>query len=103
VFAAFRTLVDARSRLMVLRSGGDLRLRWTDAPSVLAYQRLHPRSRPFLALVNFADHDVTCDAGILGVTGLVDYDAVCSSDGPLDVRDGRIRLPGLGFVWLLAR
>jgi amylosucrase len=102
VFAAFRALVDARRRLMVLRAGGDVRPRWTDAPSVLAYQRLHPRSRPFLALTNFADDEATCDAGILGATGLVGCDTVCSSDGPLVVRDGRIHLPGLGFVWLLA-
>jgi amylosucrase len=66
VFAAFRTLVDARSRLMVLRAGGDVRLRWTDATSVLAYQRLHARSRPFLALANFADGEVT---GCVACTG----------------------------------
>jgi amylosucrase len=102
VFDALASLVDARRRLMALRGGGDVRLRWTDAPAVLAYQRHHARSRTFLALVNFADHPVMCDAGILATTAMTRFETVCSSDGPLRVHDGRIHLPGLAFAWLLA-
>jgi hypothetical protein len=28
-------------------------------------------------------------------------ETVLSSDGPLDVRNGRASLPGLGFAWLV--
>jgi glycosidase len=71
VFAAIRALGEARRSLLALRSGGRTEILPTQSPSVLAYQRVHPRSAPFLALVNFSDVTQWPDAGIIARAGPV--------------------------------
>jgi amylosucrase len=48
-----------------------------------------------LANVAPAPRDVDADT----VTGFGTFEFVHGSDGPLDVRDGRLTVPGLGFAW----
>lgn len=58
-----------------------------DSPPVLAWRRRHPRSGWFVGMVNFAEHPVSVDTRRLD--GLGELDTVLSSDGPLDVHEGR--------------
>lgn len=104
VSAALAGLARARASLPALRGGGVTSPLWTDSAAVLAYRRRHPRSLPFMALVNLADGRQAVNAGVLAAAGLSDHPrVVASSDGhSLDLRDDRIHLPGLGFVWLSA-
>lgn len=103
VFAGLHALGAARRDLLALRAGGTTHLVWTDAPSVLAYRRQHPRSAPFLALINFADWPVTVDRDVPWHAGLGgDPEVVHASDPGLSLGPDRIALPGLGFVWLAA-
>jgi hypothetical protein len=49
-------------------------------------------------MVNFAEHPVSVDARAFEALG--ELETVLSSDGPPASHDGRLHLPGLGFVWL---
>jgi amylosucrase len=49
-------------------------------------------------MVNFAEHPASVD--LRALEGLGELETVLSSDGPLQVRDGRAHLDGLGFIWL---
>ena len=69
-----------------------------DSPHVLGWCRRHPRSGWFVGLVNIAEHPVSVDGPRARRPRRLD--TVLSSDGPLPVHDGRLQLPGLGFVWL---
>jgi len=110
VFDALRELAAARRSLLALRAGGDTRALWTDTPAVLAYTRRHPRSGHFLALANFAEHEVWVEGTVLGELGGNAAEAVLATgpDGsparrPLELREGRVVLPALGFCWLTER
>jgi amylosucrase len=98
VFGWMVALAQARRELPALHAAGEVRVLRVDSPHVLAWRRRHPRSGWFVGMVNFAEHPVTIGAHALD--GLGALDTVLSSDGPLRVHQGRLVLPGLGFVWL---
>ncbi len=98
VFGWFRALVRGRSGLPALHAAGESAVLTPDSPHVLAWRRRHPRSGHFVGMVNFSDQPTTVDARL--VDGLGALDTVLSSDGPPVVREGRLRLPALSFVWL---
>jgi amylosucrase len=98
VFGWFRALVHARSGLQALHAAAESAVLTPDSPYVLAWRRRHPRSGHFVSMVNFSEQPVTVDARLF--EGLGTLDTVLSSDGPPLVHDGRLRLPGLSFVWL---
>jgi amylosucrase len=103
MFAAIRALAQARRSLPALAAGGRTEILPTENRSVLAYQRVHPRSAPFLALTNFSDVSQPVDAGIIARAGLYDPVHVHSTAGQLTLRAGRIELPPWGFTWLSGR
>jgi amylosucrase len=103
VFAWIQRLAQARRELPALHAAGESELLAVDDPHVLAWRRRHPRSGHFVGMVNFAEHPVSVD--VRAFEGLGDLETVLSSeglsgDGPLQTRDGRAHLLGLGFVWL---
>ncbi len=100
VFAAIRALGQARRTLLALRSGGRTEILPAQSHSVLAYQRVHPRSAPFLALVNFSDVTQWPDAGIIARAGLYEPAHVHSTTGKLTISAGRIELAPWSFLWL---
>jgi len=102
VFAAFRKMALVRRRVVALRGDADTTPYWTDNDRVLAYRRRHPRGGPLLALVNFDESEQSVDAGILTASEIPDPMTVHSSDGPLRMAEGRVRVPGLGFGWLVS-
>jgi amylosucrase len=98
VFGALRGLVEVRGRTLALRTGGETRVLGTDDGAVFAWRRRHPRSGTFVGLANFAETPRSIDLATISPYGWLE--TIASSDGPLDVRDGRCQLPGLGYVWL---
>jgi amylosucrase len=98
VFTWMQRLARTRRDLPALHAAGEWELSAVDDPHVLAWRRRHPRSGHFVGMVNFAEHPVSVDSRAF--EGLGDLETVLSSDGPLQVRDGRAHLPGLAFVWL---
>ncbi|MEV6488918.1 amylosucrase [Actinoplanes sp. NPDC051633] len=101
VFAALRQLVRARKDLLALRTGGEIEVLGVDDPAVFAWRRRHPRSGTFIGLANFAEEPRAFDAAAIGRYGWLE--TALSSDGPLEVREGRAHLPALGFTWLIER
>lgn len=98
VHTALLDLLTARRDQPALHAAGSLDVLELDTPYVLGWRRRHPRSGWFVGLANFAEHEVGVEAGALpGPAGL---ETAASSDGPAVVRDGRLILPGLGFLWL---
>ncbi len=98
VFGWFRALVRARAGLPALHAAGESAVLTCDSPHVLAWRRRHPRSGHFVGLVNFAEQPTAVDARLLDGFGALG--TVLSSDGPPLVQGGRLRLPGLSFVWM---
>jgi amylosucrase len=98
VFAVLRELVRARAEQPALHAAGESAVLDVGSPHVLAWRRRHPRSGHFVGLVNFAEHPVSFDARTLDGLGVLH--TVVSSDGAAQVRDGRMHLPGLAYVWL---
>jgi amylosucrase len=101
VFGWMRRLVAARRDLLALRTGGEREILGVDNGAVFAWRRRHPRSGTFLGLANFAESPQSVEASAIGRFGWLE--TVLSSDGPLEVHEGRAQLPGLGFVWLAER
>jgi len=101
VFGWMKRLVEARQDLLALRAGGELEILGVDNGAVFAWRRQHPRSGTFVGLANFAEGPQSVNAVALGHFGWLE--TALSSDGPLEVREGRAHLPGLGFVWLAER
>ena len=99
VFGWIQRLATARKDLLALRSGGEFEVVVVDNPHVLAWRRRHPRSGDFVGLANFAETEQSVDTGPFNNLGRLE--TVLSSDGALDLRDGRAYLPGLGFAWLV--
>jgi amylosucrase len=103
VFGWLQRLANARRDTLALRAGGELAVLEFDDPHVLGWRRRHPRSGLFVGLANFAEHDASVPLAALHPFG---YDAagglllLLSSDGPLDIRDGRLFMRALSFVWL---
>jgi amylosucrase len=98
VFARLLGLAAARRDQPALHAAGEHEVLELDAPTVLGWRRRHPRSGWFVGLANFAEHEVTVDPGALPAWGSLE--TVASTDGPPAMRDGRLVLPALGFVWL---
>jgi amylosucrase len=101
VFARIRRLGALRTAQPALRSGGETTPLWTDNPHVFAYRRQHPRSGPFLALINFDLAPQEVADSVLNQAGIAEPELAHSSHGDGLVRaGGRIALPGLGYLWL---
>jgi amylosucrase len=101
IFGWMRRLAFARKDLLALRSGGELDILGVDNGSIFAWRRRHPRSGNFVGLANFSE-----DPQSVGTAAFAHYgwlETALSSDGPLEVHEGRAHLPGLGFVWLVER
>jgi amylosucrase len=101
VFAGLRRLVTARKDLLALRAGGESGIVGVDNGHVFAFRRRHPRSGTFVGLANFAEQPQSFGVAAIGHDGWLE--TALSSDGPLEVREGRAQLPALGFVWLIER
>jgi len=100
VFSGFSRLIDARRRVPALHAAGSVAPLWTDNLRVFAYARSHPRAGRFLGLANFGDHWESCDAGIAAQAGITSPRLELVSEGSLEIHNGRIQVPPLGFVWL---
>jgi amylosucrase len=103
VFAGFRRMIDARRRLPALHAAGSVAPLWTDNHRVFAYVRSHPRAGRFLGLANFSDLPESCDASVLAAAGMTDPEPALVSEGQLEVNEGRVQIPPLGFLWLVDR
>lgn len=101
VFGWMRRLSAARKDLLALRTGGESAVLGLDNGAVFGWRRRHPRSGTFFGLANFSDQPQTVGAAALGPSGWLE--TALSSDGPLEVHEGRAVLPPLGFVWLVER
>ena len=98
VFGRLVELGRVRAQLPALHAAGETTVLDAGSPHVLGWRRRHPRSGWFIGLANFAEHPVSIEARVLSPFG--DLESVLSSDGVLQVQNGQLRLPGLGFVWL---
>jgi amylosucrase len=102
-----RRLAEARRATLALRAGGESQVFDCGDGRILAWRRRHPRSGTFVGLANFSTEDVWVDGSRLSgaATGGAGpgpvLETLLSGDGPLDVAQGWLRLPGLGFAWLL--
>jgi len=106
-------LVAARKATLALRAGGQSEVIDPGDARVLAWRRKHPRSGTFVGLANFSEDDVWLEGDRCGLGNAVQATAgpaipqtpaletLLSSDGTAEIDDGRIRLRGLGFAWLL--
>ena len=101
VFGWMRRLAAARKETLALRAGGESEVIGVDNGAVFAWRRRHPRSGNFVGLANFAESEQSVGTGAFGRYGWLE--TVLDSDGPVEVRDGRAYLPGLGFAWLVER
>jgi amylosucrase len=101
VFGWMRRLSAARKDILALRSGGLEETLGVDNGAIFAWRRRHPRSGNFVGLANFAESPQTVGTAAIGGYGWLE--TALSSDGPLQVHDGRAHLPALGFVWLVER
>ncbi|HEX8628172.1 MAG TPA: alpha-amylase family protein [Catenuloplanes sp.] len=99
VFGWLRRLGVVRRETLALQTGGESTVLGVDNPAVFAWRRRHPRSGNFVGLANFAESGQSFDIATLGRFGWLE--TLLSSDGPLEVREGRAYLPALGFVWLV--
>jgi amylosucrase len=99
VFGWLQRLAGARKEILALRTGGESAIVDLDNPHVFAWRRRHPRSGHFVGLANFAETPQSVDTMAFRDYGWLE--TVLGSDGPLEVRDGRAQLPGLGFAWLV--
>jgi amylosucrase len=97
VFGRLCRLGEARRSLPALRGGAEPVVMDAGSDRVLVWRRRHPRSGTFVGLANFSSMPSVVDADT--VTGFGTYEPVLGSDGPLEVRDGGLVVPGLGFAW----
>jgi amylosucrase len=97
VLGWFRRLGEVRRSLPALTGGGETTVLDAGSPAVLAWRRRHPRSGGFVGVANLHPGPQEVDADT--VTGYGTLRPVLTSDGPPEVRRGRLRVPGLGFAW----
>ncbi len=98
VFGWMRRLAQARKATLALRTGGESEVIDAGDGRVLVWRRRYPRSGTFVGLANFAGEDVWLDGAKFGLSGL---QMLLSSDGEPEINNGWVRLPALGFLWLL--
>jgi amylosucrase len=103
VFSELCRMIEAKRSLPALHAAGSVTPLWTDNHRVFAFVRSHPRGGRFLGLANFSDLPESCDVRVLADARLSDPAPALISEGRLDVRDGRIHIPSLGFLWLVDR
>jgi amylosucrase len=104
IFDWIYRLASARRATLALRSGGESQVVDAGDGRLLAWQRRHPRSGTFVGLANFSEDDVWLDGGRFGLDSAEDgvrLETLVSSDGPPEINNGWLRVPSLGFVWLL--
>jgi amylosucrase len=101
VFGWMRRLAITRKDTLALRTGGLSEVLGVDNGAVFAWRRRHPRSGNFIGLANFADTPQTVATAAFGAYGWLE--TAVSSDGPLEVIEGRARLNPWGFAWLVER
>jgi amylosucrase len=101
VFAWMQRLAAARKDLLALRTGGESEVLGVDNGAIFAWRRRHPRSGNFVGLANFAETGQSVATTAFGHLGWLE--TALGSDGPPVVREGRLHLPALGFVWLVER
>jgi amylosucrase len=101
VFGWMRRLARARKDILALRTGGISEVLGVDNGAVFAWRRRHPRSGNFVGLANFADTPQTVATASFGAYGWLE--TAVSSDGPLEVIEGRAHLDSWGFAWLVER
>jgi amylosucrase len=97
VFDQLRRLGEVRRSLPALRGGTEPAVVDAGSDRVLVWRRRHPRSGTFVGLANFGSMPTVVDADT--VTGFGTYQLALGSDGPLQVQDGGLVVPGLGFAW----
>jgi amylosucrase len=103
-FGWIQRLGQARKNTLALRTGGESEVIDVGDGRVLTWRRRHPRSGTFAGLANFASEDVWVDGSRFGLhqPGHGEpLQTLLSSDGPPETSNGWIRVPGLGFLWLL--
>ena len=101
VFGWMRRLSAARKDILALRTGGVADVLGVDNGAIFAWHRRHPRSGHFVGLANFSEHPQTVNPAAFGQFGWLE--TALSSDGPLEVHEGRAYLPPLSFAWLVER
>jgi amylosucrase len=113
IFGWLQRLGEVRRSTLALRGGGIAEVIDAGDGRVLAWRRRHPRSGTFLGLANFSEDDTWVDGARLDgpltsgahpwqtVPGAAHLETLVSSDGPAQVSNGWIRIPPLGFIWLL--
>jgi amylosucrase len=101
VFAGIRRLALARKDILALRTGGESAVLGVDNGAIFGWRRRHPRSGNFVGLANFSEAPQSVDTAAFGQYGWLE--TVLSSDGPLQVSEGRAHLPGLSYFWLVER
>jgi amylosucrase len=102
VFGAFRRLAATRASLPALHAGAGAQVLQPGDGRVLAFQRRHPRSRPFLCLANFAEEPVTVSQHVLHQAGVRPADVVFASPSPPAATGGELVVPALGTAWYAA-
>ena len=101
VFGWMRRLAAARKDILALRTRGESAILGVDNGAIFGWRRRHPRSGNFVGLANFSESAQSVDTAAFGQYGWLE--TVLSSDGPLEVHEGRAHLPALGFAWLVER
>ncbi len=106
VFGWFVRLLDLRRSTEALHGGAPAELWSSGHDSVFAYRRRHPRSAPFLAIVNVGDRRAAVDHAVLAGAGVSASDLVLGS-GALDgarLQEGApVVLPPVSFAWFAGR
>ena len=99
-YAAVRGLVTARIGQPSLSAAAPTRVLLGGDPALLTYLRGTPAHRPVLATVNVSATPRSLDIATIDAAGIAHPVHIHSTTGALDVVDGRIELPGCGFVWV---
>jgi amylosucrase len=97
IAAGIRRLGAVRRSLLALRGGIPSEVLDAGDDGILVWRRRHPRSGTFVGVANFSAAPQTVDADT--VTGFGTFVPVLSSDGPAEVHEGRLVVPGLGYCW----
>jgi amylosucrase len=103
VYGWLRRLVTTRASLGTLHAAAPTEVWWSGNDRVLAYRRHHPRSGPFLALVNVGETEATVARSLVDHAGVGADDCVLASAGRPVVVGNEVLLPPLSFAWFAAR